>query len=148
MNRLRHLRNEKVSVRTIRTARERDGVLSTFHPEFVPFKPRNPQQHRAQCITSPPFVRLFALILLAMSAASLRANRLRRSVSARLVLHRLTYRCTNHENLPIRGYREEGTTSNGGNRATRPVPRPSKAGAALRATPVPTLPGTVLRTAH
>ena len=59
---------------------------------------------------------------------------------------RLTNRCTNHEDLQVRGHTEEGTTStlaNNGTLATMPVACPSKAGSALRAAPVPMLPETV-----
>ncbi|MBK8286580.1 MAG: hypothetical protein IPK97_17905 [Ahniella sp.] len=57
-------------------------------------------------------------------------------------MHRLTYRRTNHNNLHVCAYHEGGTIStlsNGGNRATRPVPHPSRVGATLPAAPVPIL---------
>ena len=48
---------------------------------------------KAPCVSSPPFVRLFLFILPAMSAASLPAHRLRRSVPTRLVIRGHLHLC-------------------------------------------------------
>jgi len=80
LHRLRNLRNEKVSARTIYG---RDEGFNRFRLEIVPFNPRNPQpqsntgqakDHRARgsTVRIMPSIRslLFAVVVLAMSAAS------------------------------------------------------------------------------
>jgi hypothetical protein len=51
-----------------------------------------------------------------------------------LLIHRLTYRRTNHRNLHVRGYKEEGTTTTapeGGRWCVRPRPASFSQGAAF-----------------
>ena len=46
------------------------------------------------------------------------------------LIHRLTYRRTNHENLHVRGYKEEGTTTTPFDMVRAERPRPLPPGAA------------------